>query len=65
MNFLISSASVDDEIVYAVCKALDMYNDEFAEIHYLGAEFTPEFTIENQIIERIPAAQYYKELGLM
>ncbi len=24
VNFLISSASVDDEIVYAVCKALDM-----------------------------------------
>ena len=66
VNFLISSASVDDEIVYAVCKALDMYNDEFAEIHYLGAEFTPEFTIENQIIELHPgAAQYYKELGLM
>lgn len=66
VNFLISSASVDDEIVYAVCKALDMYNDEFAEIHYLGAEFTPEFTIENQIIELHPgAAQYYKELGFM
>lgn len=66
VNFLISSVDVDDEMVYAVCKALDLHNDEFAEIHYLGAEFTPEFTVANQVIELHPGAvQYYKELGLM
>ena len=65
-NFLICGAEVSDEMAYAVAKALHVHNDELAEIHYLGAEFTPEFTVENQIIEIHPgAAQYYKELGLM
>lgn len=65
-NFLITNANVSDEMVYAVVKALTVHNDEFADIHYLGAEFTPEFTVANQVIELHPGAvQYFKELGLM
>lgn len=65
-NFLICGAEVPDEVVYAVVKALHTHNSEFSDIHYLGAEFTPEFTVANQVIELHPGAvQYYKELGLM
>lgn len=63
-NFLITSADVSDELVYAVTKALHVHNDELAEIHYLGEEFNPEFTVTNAPIEIHPGAvQYYKEIG--
>lgn len=65
-NFLITSADVSEEMVYAVAKALDVHNEEFEEIHYLGARFTPEFTVANQVIELHPGAvKYYKEIGAM
>lgn len=65
-NFLICGADVPDEMVYAVVKALHVHNNEFSDIHYLGAAFTPEFTVANQVIELHPGAvQYYRELGLM
>lgn len=65
-NFLITSADVSEEMVYAVAKALNVHNEEFTEIHYLGARFTPEFTVANQVIELHPGAvKYYKEIGAM
>lgn len=65
-NFLISHKDVPDELVYAVVKALHVYNADLDEIHYLGKKFNPEFTINNATIEIHPGAvKYYKEIGLM
>lgn len=65
-NFLIADANTQEEIVYAATKVLHLYQSELADIHPMGAQFTPKFTIENLIIELHPGAErYYREIGIL
>ena len=66
VNFLVTRKEADPTLIYNITKALHTHNKDFAQIHPLGARFTPKFTIENPVVPLHDGAiKYYKEIGAM
>ncbi len=64
--FFGAAASVPDDIVYALIKALDENKANLKQIHPLAAEYVVETGLLNRTVPLHPGAEkYYKEKGLL